>query len=119
MVASAESRRLRTSNKEVTPDIIIPNIPVHGDDYEQMHPANAKILQRATLKIDFYLIPMMGMFCVSLISTLLFSAHLPFRSFVIPGEWFDEHTPHGLETVKHTWLQDRSYVPLVALYSYI
>ena len=68
MVALDESRRLSTSNKEVISDII-PNLPVRGDDCEQMHPANAKILRRATLKIDFYLIPMMGMFCVPLIST--------------------------------------------------
>jgi hypothetical protein len=68
MVVSAESRRLRTSDKEVIPDVIS-SIPVRGDDCEQMHPANTKILQRATLKIDFYLIPMMGMFCVSFIST--------------------------------------------------
>ncbi|KAI0272078.1 MFS general substrate transporter [Russula aff. rugulosa BPL654] len=27
-----------------------------------MHPANAEMIQRATLKIDFYLIPLMGMF---------------------------------------------------------
>ncbi|KAI0272079.1 major facilitator superfamily domain-containing protein [Russula aff. rugulosa BPL654] len=61
MVVSAESRRLRTSNKEVIPDVIS-SIQVRGDDCEQRHPANTKILQRATLKIDFYLIPMMGMF---------------------------------------------------------
>ena len=64
MVASAESRRSRTSNKEAISDII-PDLPVRGDDCEQMHPANTKILQRAILKIDFYLIPIMGMFCVS------------------------------------------------------
>jgi hypothetical protein len=70
MVASAESRRLRTStsNKEAISDII-PNLPVRVDDCEQMLPADTKILRGATLKIDFYLIPIMGMFCVSLIST--------------------------------------------------
>lgn len=74
MVASAESRRLRTSNKEATPDTI-PSIQVRGDDREQMHPVNTKILRRATLKIDFYLIPITGMFCVSLISPFTFSQY--------------------------------------------
>ena len=69
MVALAGSRPLRTSNKETISDII-PNLPVRGDDFEQMHPANTKILQRATLKIDLYLIPITGMFCVSIISTV-------------------------------------------------
>lgn len=59
MAASAESGRSRTSNKEVVSDII-PSL--HGDDHELMHPTNAKILRRATLKIDFYLIPIVGMF---------------------------------------------------------
>ena len=68
MAASAESRRSRPPNKEAISDII-PSLPVRGDDCEQMHPANTKVLQRATLKVDLYLIPMMGMFCVSLIST--------------------------------------------------
>jgi hypothetical protein len=63
MVASAESELLRTSNKETISDII-PNL--RGDDIQP----NRKILQRATLKIDFYLIPIMGMFCVSLASNV-------------------------------------------------
>ena len=63
MVASFES------HKEVISDII-PNPPVRGDDSEQTHPANTEILRKATLKIDFYLIPIMGMFCVSLILTV-------------------------------------------------
>ena len=102
MVASAETRRLRTSNKEAISDII-PNLPARGDDCEQMHPANTKILRRATLKIDLYLIPIMGMFCVPLISTFTSkcssTAYLPFRFFVILGEWFDDHTSRGLETL--------------------
>jgi hypothetical protein len=62
MVSSAESGRSRTSNKEVISDII-PSL--HGHDCELMHPTNTKILRRATLKIDFYLIPIVGMFCES------------------------------------------------------
>jgi hypothetical protein len=69
MVASAESRLMRTSNKEAISDII-PNLPVRGDDCEQMHPANTKILRRATLKTDFYIIPITGMFCGSLVPHL-------------------------------------------------
>jgi hypothetical protein len=106
MIAPAESRLSRTSNNEAIPDII-PNIPVRGDDCEQIHPANTKILQRATLKIDSYLIPIMGMFCVFFIPTftssqrLLLSAHLPilpFRSFVILGEWFNDRPSGGFKT---------------------
>ena len=103
MVALDESRRLSTSNKEVISDII-PNLPVRGDDCEQMHPANAKILRRATLKIDFYLIPMMGMFCVPSSQPLLLSAHLSFRSFVVLGGWFDDRIARGLGTLTATWL---------------
>jgi hypothetical protein len=69
MVASTESIRLRP--KEAISDVI-PNLPVRGDNCEQMHPANTKVLRRATLKIDFYLIPIMGIFCVFL--TLTFAS---------------------------------------------
>jgi hypothetical protein len=80
MVASAESRLSRTPNKEAIPDII-PNIPVRGDDCEQIHPANTKILQRATLKIDSYLIPIIGMFRVSFISTFTSQSSSPIQIF--------------------------------------
>ena len=80
MAASAESRRLRTSDKQVISDII-PNLPIREDDCEQMHPENTKILRRATLKIDFYLIPIMGMFCVSLISTFTPQCSSPVQIF--------------------------------------
>jgi hypothetical protein len=82
MVASAESRPLRTSNKEAISDII-PNLPARGDDChcEQIHPANTRILRRATLKIDLYLIPIMGMFCVSLTSTFSSQCSSPVQTF--------------------------------------
>jgi hypothetical protein len=80
MVASAESILSRISNKEAIPDII-PNIPVRGDECEQIHPANTRILQRATLKIDFYLIPIMGMFCVFFISTFTSQRSSPLQIF--------------------------------------
>jgi hypothetical protein len=90
MEASVESRRMRTSNKETISDVIT-SIPVRGDDCEQIHPTNSKILRRATLKIDFCLIPIMGMFCVPSSQRSCLSAHILFRPFVTLGEWFDEH----------------------------
>ena len=79
MVASPESERSRTPNKEVTTD-------QQGYDCELTQPKNAKILQRATLKIDFYLIPIVGMFCLSypLTSTSSCLSHLlDFLSFLV------------------------------------
>lgn len=71
MVMSIESERSpRTIKKETTSDII-PSL--HGYDCEMIQPTNMKILRRATLKIDFYLIPMVGMFCVSHPLSLYFS----------------------------------------------
>ena len=66
MVASTESGRSHTLNKESDSDII-PSL--RGDDSE---PANTRILRRATLKIDFYLIPILGMFCVSSLPSHLY-----------------------------------------------
>ena len=95
MVASTESGRSRTLNKESDSDII-PSL--RGDDTE---PANTRILRRATLKIDFYLIPIVGMFCVSpspLAPLLLLpSAHIRFRSFVILGECMGDRTSGGIK----------------------
>jgi len=39
---------------------ITPNL--RGDDHEKMQSTNTKIIRRATLKIDLYVIPIMGMF---------------------------------------------------------
>ena len=47
-------------NKENTSNISLPE-----GDSEQNLAADPKVLQRATLKIDLYLIPLVGMFCVS------------------------------------------------------
>ena len=49
-------------NKENTSDII-PSL--REDDRERNQVAHSKVLQRATLKIDIYLIPIVGMFCAS------------------------------------------------------
>ncbi len=76
---------------------VIPNL--RGDDYEKMQSVNTKIIRRATLKIDFYLIPLLGMFCAFLTSPLLLSAHSSFRSFGIHGGWFHDHTSGGLKNI--------------------
>ena len=74
MAPSTESGRSRTLNKESSSDII-PSL--RGDDCEA---ANTKILRRATLKIDSYLIPILGMFCVSTLPTP------PFSVFISPSD---------------------------------
>ena len=84
MAASTKSEYPRTLNKETNSDI--PSL--RGDDCEL---ANTKILRRATLKIDLYLIPILGTIC---------TAHPPFttsqcssalRSFVILGGCLVNH----------------------------
>ena len=95
MAGSTESGRARTPNKEANTDI--PSL--RGDDCEQIQSANTKILKRATLKIDFYFIPLMGMFSVSsllLARRLLLSARLPFRPALILGECLRDRTSGGL-----------------------
>src|SRR5713226_4858064 len=94
MVASAKSGHSRTSNKEATSDII-PSLHGHRG---LMQPTNAKILQKATLKIDFYLIPIVAMFCVLITPSDLLS-FLVSASVITPLE--------VLTAAK--WLQDRSY----------
>lgn len=67
MATSIESECSPSPNKENTSDIIL---SLRGDDLEQNRAAHAKLLERATLKIDFYLIPIVGMFCVSFLRLL-------------------------------------------------
>ena len=40
---------------------------LHVKDREQSQAADPNVIQRATLKIDFYLLPIVGTFCVSLL----------------------------------------------------
>jgi len=71
---------------------IIPSLG--GDDPKQNKVANAKVLERATLKIDIYLIPIVAMFCVSFLPLVSPSTakrqvlvdRLPYRYLVIFGE---------------------------------
>ena len=65
------SGRSPSPNKENTSDI---THRLHGDDREQNKAVDPKVLQRVTLKIDFYLIPILGMFRVSFLP--LVSSHL-------------------------------------------
>jgi hypothetical protein len=62
MDTSIGTGRSPSSNKEDSSDIL-PKL--RGNDCEQSQAADPKVIQRATLKIDFYLTPIAGMFCVS------------------------------------------------------
>jgi hypothetical protein len=60
MPAFLRSEKIRSSGKGYNIDVV-PSI--HGDEDAPIRPIDPKILRRATLKIDFYLIPIIGMFC--------------------------------------------------------
>lgn len=62
MDLSILSRRSPSPNKEDTSDI---THRLRGNDREQNQAIDPKVLRRATLKIDVYLIPIVGMFCAS------------------------------------------------------
>ncbi|KAH9018670.1 MFS general substrate transporter [Lactarius pseudohatsudake] len=59
MPASLRSEKVHSSNEKSSVDVVA-NIP--GDENAPIHPIDPKVLRRATLKIDFYLIPIVGMF---------------------------------------------------------
>ena len=83
MAAPTESGHSRTLDKEAISDF--PSF--REDGCEQIQPANTEILRKATLKIDFYLIPILGMFCVSSHSSQLSflgsHIHSVFLSFLV------------------------------------
>jgi hypothetical protein len=60
MATSIGSERSPPTDKEDTSDIH----RLHGYDSEKNQAADPKVLQRATLKIDFYLIPVVGTLCI-------------------------------------------------------
>ena len=62
MAASLGSGRSPSYNKEDATSGFVPSL--RGDDPEQSQLMNTKVLQRATLKIDFYLVPIVAMFCM-------------------------------------------------------
>ena len=110
MVMSVESERSRTRTfkKETTSDII-PSL--HDRDCEMIQPTNMKILRRATLKIDLYLIPMLAMFCVSHSTSLYFSlltSPSDLLSFLVSALAI---APLKVSNSSQ-WFQDRSYVSL-------
>ena len=101
------------------PDIIPNMIPKRRDDCEQVHPANTKILQRATLKTDFYLIPIMGMCCVSfqLSQLLLLVAHRGLINLISRSDLFSflvsgstiTHIETSIQAMDHGRRIDRTF----------
>ena len=75
MPTSLRSEKSRSANKEYSVDVVL---SITGDENTlPIRPTDPKILRRATLKIDFYLIPIIGMFCeLSLLSRALPTSHL-------------------------------------------
>ncbi len=59
MPASLRSEK-HSSNKEYGVDVVS---SIRGEENTPTPPADPKVLRRATLKIDFYLIPITAMFC--------------------------------------------------------
>ena len=55
------SEKLHASSKEYSVDVL-PSIPGDSDEGVPVRPIEPKILRRASLKIDLYLIPIIGMF---------------------------------------------------------
>ena len=68
MATSIGSGRSHSTNKENTSDIH----RLREDDCEQSQAADSKVLRRATLKIDLYLIPIVGTICVFFLPRLTF-----------------------------------------------
>ena len=62
MHTTTGSGRSPSPDEEKTSDIIH---RLRGEDHKQNQAADPEVLRRATLKIDFYLIPIIGMFRVS------------------------------------------------------
>ena len=72
MATSIGSGRSHSTNKENTSDIH----RLREDDCEQNQAADSEVLRRATLKIDFYLIPIVGTICVFFLPLIsLFTAN--------------------------------------------
>ena len=83
MPTSLRSEKIHSSNKECSVDVV-PSIP-RDEDELPIRPADPKVLRRATLKIDFYLIPIIGMFCeLCLLSHPIPITHLPHSKIFCP-----------------------------------
>lgn len=59
MSASLRSEKIHSSSKEYSVDV---GPSIRRDEDVPIHPIDPKILRRATLKIDFYLVPIISMF---------------------------------------------------------
>ena len=62
MPSSVRSEKLHSPSREYSFDVV-PGLNIRGDENVPVNHIDPKVLRRATLKIDFYLIPMIGMFC--------------------------------------------------------
>ncbi|KAI9459142.1 MFS general substrate transporter [Lactarius psammicola] len=61
MPSSVRSEKLHSPSREYSFDVV-PGLNIRGDENVPVNHIDPKVLRRATLKIDFYLIPMIGMF---------------------------------------------------------
>ena len=59
MAASLLSEKIHSSSKEYNVDVVQ---EIRRDEDAPIRPINPRVLKRATLKTDFYLIPILGMF---------------------------------------------------------
>jgi hypothetical protein len=67
------AEKIHSSSKENSLDVQ----SIRGDENALVRPIDPIVLRRATLKIDFYLIPIIGMFCeLSLLFHSLPISHL-------------------------------------------
>jgi hypothetical protein len=98
MPASLKSDKIHSSAKGYGVDVV-PSIG--GDEDAPIRLTDPKILRRATLKIDFYLIPIIGMFCeLNLLSHHYLSLISPFaRSIVFSSEYSYDPSPVSVQTV--------------------
>jgi hypothetical protein len=98
MPTSLRSEKIHSANKESCSVDVILSIP--GDEHAPpIRPADPKVLKRATLKIDFYLIPIIGMFCeLSLLSPYLSLISPIIRSFVVSSEYSCNLSPSKVRT---------------------
>jgi hypothetical protein len=74
---------------------------IHGEEDAPIRPIDPKILRRATLKIDFYLIPIVGMFCELYILSHPCASFIPPipRSIVFSSEYSCDPTLVIIQTV--------------------
>ncbi len=109
MPSSVRSEKLRSPSKEYSFDAV-PSLSIRGDESASVNHIDPKVLRRATLKIDFYLIPIIGMFCeLSPFNPLLIYLNaLNFRSFVFSSEYSCNLSPVNVQTVARSRIERMS-----------